>query len=188
MIRKRKLTHELKNNAKITNKKPLPPSFKQFFLLKNEPHEFSINDLASKPHGLYRWDGIRNHEAKNNLLSMKVGDEAFFYHSSCKNIGIVGTMEIVREAYADPHAMDPSSKYYDAKSTITDPRWYNIDVKLTNQWSDVLPLSDLKAHSSSNQPLEKLALFRRHRLSVNKVSPEEWAFINELATSKGLQV
>ncbi len=83
------------------------------------------------------WTGIRNFTARNNLKSMRIGDRAFFYHSSCKVPGIVGTVRVVREAFPDPLQFDPSSKYYDAKSTPENPRWVSVDVALEYVYAEV---------------------------------------------------
>ncbi|KAK6347196.1 hypothetical protein TWF696_007270 [Orbilia brochopaga] len=94
-----------------------------FWLMKSEPDVFSYDDLC-KHDGPAGWDGVRNHVAKNHLRSMKLGDRAFFYHSNCKEPGIVGLMEITRESSVDESQFDPKAEYYDAKATKEKPRWY----------------------------------------------------------------
>lgn len=97
------------------------PDGKQLFLLKSEPDDFSIDDLAQA--GQHAgWEGVRNAQAANILRSMRVGDWALFYHSSCKDKGVVGIAEIVREAYPDATAWDPTSKYFDPKTDQEKPK------------------------------------------------------------------
>lgn len=77
--------------------------------------------------------GVRNPQAKNNLLAMRQGEQAFFYHSSCKTPGIVGIVEVEREAEPDGSAFDPSSKYYDPKSTTEKPKWVMTHIRLVSK-------------------------------------------------------
>ncbi len=104
------------------------------WLLKSEPAAFSIDDLAAAPKRTAAWDGVRNYQARNMLRdSMKKGDSAFFYHSSCDVPGIAGIVSVVKEGYPDETAFDPKHHHYDADSKASDPRWYVVDVKLTAQ-------------------------------------------------------
>src|SRR5512135_2913880 len=96
------------------------------WLLKTEPTTFSIDHLAEKK--VEHWDGVRNFQARNNLRAMKVGEHAFFYHSSTGEPGIAGICEVVREAYPDGSQFDPNSKYFDPKSSPEKPRWWMPDV------------------------------------------------------------
>ena len=86
-----------------------------YWLMKSEPDELSINGLEKL--GEARWDGVRNYQARNFLRAMAVGDEFFFYHSSCPEPGIAGIGKITRAAYPDPTALEPESHYFDAKAT-----------------------------------------------------------------------
>ena len=80
----------------------------KYWLLKSEPSVFGIENLKNRPDGTEHWDGVRNYQARNFMRDeMKCGDLAFFYHSNCKVPGIVGIVEIVREAYPDFTAFDP---------------------------------------------------------------------------------
>ncbi len=149
----------------------------QYWLFKSEPGEFSIDDLARRQ--TEPWDGVRNYQARNMMRDqMRVGDQAFFYHSNCELPGIVGLMKIVREGYPDETAFNPEDKHYDPKSDPEKPRWYRVDVGFVEKFSRVISLSELKQYPE----LAGLALVRRgNRLSVMPVSPEEWAFILKLA-------
>lgn len=148
------------------------------FLLKSEPEEFSIDDLEAKPLSTSCWDGVRNAQARNIMRSMRKGELAFFYHSSCKTPGIVGIVEIVREGYPDYSAWDPKSKYFDAKSMEEAPKWYMVDVKLIRKFTRVISLEELKGYKFSD--LEGMWLFSRSRLSVQPVFPDHWEFICKL--------
>ncbi|BCX81083.1 hypothetical protein MIT9_P0661 [Methylomarinovum caldicuralii] len=158
----------------------MSPSTCRYWLLKSEPATFGIDDLAACPDQTTHWDGVRNYQARNFLRDrMQVGDQAFIYHSNCKEPGIVGTVEIVRASYPDHTAFDPDSPYYDPKSTPENPRWFMVDVRLTERFPRTLTLAEIKRHSDR---LEGLALLRRgNRLSVMPVAPEHWRFLLELA-------
>ena len=86
-----------------------------YWLMKSEPDELSIKGLEKL--GEARWDGVRNYQARNFLRAMAVGDQFFFYHSSCPEPGIAGIGKIVEAAYPDPTALEPDSHYFDAKQT-----------------------------------------------------------------------
>ena len=143
-----------------------------YWLMKSEPSVFSIDDLKTMPDQTEHWDGVRNYQARNMMRDqMKVGDRAFFYHSSCPVPGIVGLMEIVREGYPDHTAVDPDSNHFDEKSNPDKPRWFMVDVKYIRHTKRVIPLAELKAHAA----LENMPLVRRgNRLSLMPVSETEW--------------
>ena len=149
-----------------------------YWLMKSEPSAFSIDDLKSMPNRTEHWDGVRNYQARNMMRDqMKVGDQAFFYHSNCKVPGVVGLMEIVREGYPDHTAFDPDSNYFDEKSDPQKPRWFMVDVRYIRRTQRVIPLSELKAHAE----LENMPLVRKgNRLSIMPVSENEWQFILSL--------
>ena len=143
-----------------------------YWLMKSEPSAFSIDDLQARQEAL--WDGVRNYQARNFMRTMQVGDQAFFYHSSCPEPGIVGIMEIVRAAYADPTQFDPENHHYDPKSSPEKPRWDGVDVGFRSKLPAVLPLSELRALPG----LDGLALLRQgNRLSVMPVTEEQWSII-----------
>lgn len=146
-----------------------------YWLMKSEPDVFGIDHLASRPKHTEQWDGVRNYQARNMLRDqMQVGDQLFFYHSNCKEPGIVGIAEIVRAGYPDHTAWDPESKYYDPKSDPAAPRWYMVDVRLVRKLKRNITLDELKQRPE----LADMALVRRgNRLSVMPVSPSEWEAI-----------
>ena len=146
-----------------------------YWLLKSEPDAFSIDDLRAMPGKKDHWDGIRNYQARNMMRDgMKKGDMAFFYHSSCAVPGIVGTVEIVKEAYDDFTALDPKSKYYDPKATVDNPRWCMVDVRFKKKFKQIISLTELK----ENRKLKDMTLLKKgNRLSIMPVSAKEWRAI-----------
>lgn len=149
-----------------------------FWLMKSEPSAFSIDDLAKRPLQTEHWDGVRNYQARNMIRDqMQLGDQAFFYHSSCEIPGIVGQIEIVKTAYPDPSAFNPESKYFDSRSTTDNPRWYMVDVKLIKKFHHVISLKDL---FQIPQLANMQVLRKGNRLSIMPVTQKEWQTIMEL--------
>jgi predicted RNA-binding protein with PUA-like domain len=146
------------------------------WLLKSEPESFSIDDLERK--GVEHWDGVRNYMARNNLMAMKLGDRAFFHHSSANPPGIAGICEVVREAYPDHTQFDPNSKYFDPKATPDKPRWFMPDVRFVAKFEALIPISVLR-DTPGLQDMSMLA--RGSRLSVTPVTEKEWEIICDLA-------
>lgn len=148
-----------------------------YWLLKTEPNEFSIDDLQALGPGIEPWDGIRNYQARNILRDdIKKGDLAFIYHSSCKLVGVAGVAKVVEEAYPDPAQFNPKSKYYDPKSTKETPRWVCIGVTFVERFKEVIPLAEIKQIPS----LSAMVLVNRGRLSVQPVRPDEWYTIMDM--------
>jgi len=144
----------------------------QHWLFKSEPDAFSIDDLSRRPNQTEHWDGVRNYQVRNMLRDqIKVGDLAFFYHSSCTPPGIVGIMKIVKAAYPDESAFNPKSKFFDPKSTPENPRWFMVDVQLVKKFPQMITLDEIK-----NNPLLKdmLVARRGNRLSITPVTEKEW--------------
>ena len=142
--------------------------------MKSEPDAFGIDDLAKAPGKTTAWWGVRNYQARNFMRDdMQVGDEAFFYHSSCAEPGIAGIVRISRRAYPDETQFDPRSEYFDPKSTRAAPRWVNVDVTLVRKTA-LVSIGALRA-----QPrLRAMRVLQRgNRLSITPVEPDEWTFI-----------
>ncbi|KAI1344360.1 DUF55-domain-containing protein [Xylariaceae sp. FL0016] len=167
-----------------------------FWLMKAEPESrfengsdvrFSIDDLeaCTEPEP---WDGIRAYAARNNLRSMKKGELAFFYHSNCKEPGIVGTMEIVKEHSPDLTAHNPKAPYYDAKSKPEDPKWSVVHVKFRSKFAQPIELKELREMGKPGQPLENMQMLKQSRLSVSRVSPHEWEYLVGVAAERGGEV
>ena len=152
----------------------------QYWLMKSEPDEFGIDDLKASPRKTAHWDGVRNYQARNMMRNeMKVGDQAFFYHSNTKVPGIAGIMEVVREGYVDHTAFDPKDPHYDPKSDPDKPRWFMVDLRFVRRTKRVIALSELREHADG--ALADLRLLRRgNRLSIMPVSEQEWSFILSL--------
>jgi len=146
-----------------------------YWLMKSEPDVFGIEHLKKLPQQTDAWDGVRNYQARNMMRDqMQKGDLAFFYHSNCKEPGIVGIMKIVRAGYPDHTAFDPETKYFDPKSDPDNPRWYMVDVKYVRMLKRVITLNELREYSE----LEDMPLVRRgNRLSVMPVTSQQWEFI-----------
>ncbi len=148
----------------------------QYWLMKSEPDTYSIDDLQS--FGVDHWDGIRNYQVRNFFRDqMQVGEQAFFYHSNCKEPGIVGTMEIVSKAYPDHTAFDPSEKYFDSKSDPENPRWLMVDVRYIRHLDRMITLGELR---QQKQIADMKLLQRGNRLSVLPLSKREWQYILEI--------
>ena len=145
----------------------------QYWIMKSEPDTYSIDDLKS--FNIDHWDGIRNYQVRNFFRdTMQVGDQAFFYHSNCKEPGIVGLMEIASEAYPDHTAFIKGEKYFDAKSDPDQPRWLMVDVKYQRHLKRKITLGDLRNQKS----LESMRLLQRgNRLSVIPLEKKEWHYI-----------
>ncbi len=150
------------------------------WLFKTEPSEFSLEDLLAAPGRMTRWEGIRNYQARNYLRdAVRIGDPVFLYHSSCREPGIVGLMEVVRAGYPDPTCLDPESPYYDPRSTPERIRWYTVDVRLIARLSAPLPLRTLR----QERALRGFQLLRRgNRLSIIPVTQTLWQHLMELTT------
>jgi len=144
-----------------------------YWLMKSEPDCYSIDDLARQKVNM--WEGCRNYVVRNFFRDeMKVGDKAFFYHSSCEPPGIVGTMEIASEPYPDPTQFDKKSEYYDPKSPKDNPRWILRDVRFIKKFKRMIPLAELR----ETPGLEGMLLLKRgQRLSVMPVTRQEWEII-----------
>lgn len=146
-----------------------------FWLFKSESDVFSIDNLAESKEKTASWEGVRNYQARNYLRdSVKLGDRVFFYHSRVEPIGIVGTMEVVREGYPDFHAFDKKSTYYDPKSKLEKPTWFMVDVKLVEKFREIIPTQNLRNY----EELRDMKLLQKgSRLSIQPVTEKEYNFI-----------
>lgn len=148
-----------------------------YWLMKSEPDELSIKALARL--GQTRWDGVRNYQARNFLRAMSLGEEFFFYHSSCPQPGIAGIARIATAAYPDPTALDPESPCFDAKATADKNPWTAVDVEHVQTFARVLDLGYLKQQAA----LAELPLVQKgSRLSVMPVTEQQWQTILTLAS------
>jgi len=145
--------------------------------MKAEPSDFSIDDLLRNKIEL--WDGVRNYQVRNMFRDeMKVGDKAFFYQSSSKEIGIVGEMEVSRNAIADPFQFDKKNKHYDPKSTVENPRWLAPTVTFVEKFPKIISLDKLK----SDKRFSGLKIIKKgNRLSVVEISKEDYLNIKKVS-------
>ncbi|MFP4648370.1 MAG: EVE domain-containing protein [Halorhodospira sp.] len=148
------------------------------WLMKSEPHVFGIDDLASAPGGVERWDGVRNYQVRNMIRDhMRLGDPALFYHSNVRPPGVVGVMEVASEPYPDPTAFDPQDPYYDPKSDPAAPHWYCVDVLFRQRWPRMVTLQQLRDCAElKGSPLVR----RGNRLSIVPVTGSQWQAICRL--------
>ncbi|QLH33098.1 MAG: EVE domain-containing protein [Cyclobacteriaceae bacterium] len=130
------------------------------WLIKSEPFKYSWDQLVKDKQTF--WDGVRNYAARNNLKSMKKGDELFFYHSN-EGLEIVGIVKVVKEAYQDP--------------TTTETAWVVVDIKPVRKLKNPVSLAQIKA----DKRLKNMDLIRLSRLSVGSVKDEEWNIVLTLA-------
>ena len=144
----------------------------RYWLFKSEPSCFSIDDLRALPKQTGHWDGVRNYQVRNMLRDeIKVGDLAYFYHSSCTPPGIAGIVEVVKAGYPDHTAFDFQADHYDPASTPENPRWYMVDVKFKSKFPKLITLDELKA----NPKLKDMLILRKgNRLSITPISAKEW--------------
>ena len=131
-----------------------------YWLFKSEPGAWSWDDQVRD--GVAEWDGVRNHQANNNMLAMRLGDKGFFYHSVNEK-RIVGVVEVVKEHYPDP--------------TDESGRFGMVDVKAVTAVKTPVTLAEMKAEPR----LGNLALLRQSRLSVAPVGDEEWRILCAMA-------
>jgi predicted RNA-binding protein with PUA-like domain len=145
-----------------------------YWLMKSEPDEVSIDDLARAPSQTLPWTGVRNYQARNYLRDeCRPGDGVLFYHSSCPQPGVAGLARVVGQPAPDTTQFDATSPYYDAKSNTASPRWVQIDVALVRK-TRLLGLAELRAAPE----LASLRILQRgNRLSVTPVTPTEWAAV-----------
>ncbi|NVM88915.1 EVE domain-containing protein [Variovorax sp. SG517] len=149
----------------------------QYWLMKSEPDEVSIDDALAAPDATVPWTGVRNYQARNFMRDgMKVGDGVLFYHSSCPEPGIAGIARVASAIKPDPTQFDAKSPYYDAASKKDDPRWLLVDVQALRK-TRLLALPELRAKPE----LADLVVLRKgNRLSITPVEPAHWKIIEKM--------
>jgi len=155
----------------------------RYWLMKSEPSDVSIDDLASFPNQTVAWYGIRNYQARNFMRDqMRVDDGVLFYHSSCKQPGIAGFARVSSLAYPDATQFDPAHRYFDPKATPETPRWFNVDVQLVRK-TRLISLAEIRRRPE----LSDLRILQRgNRLSVTPLNAQDYEFIvNELEPQQG---
>ncbi len=149
----------------------------KYWLMKSEPGEVSIDDVASLPDQTIEWFGIRNYQARNFMRDdMQVGDKVIFWHSSCKEPGIYGICTVATAVHPDSLQFDPGSDYYEAKSTTEKPIWWCVDVKFEKK-TRYISIKELREY---HELATMRVLQKGNRLSITPISESEWSFLNTL--------
>ena len=151
-----------------------------YWLMKSEPGECSVDDALAAPGATVPWIGVRNYQARNFMRdAMRVDDGVLFYHSSCAEPGIVGIARVASAPYPDPTQFDPRSPYFDAASRPEAARWLLVDVQVLRKTRN-LGLPELRG----NADLQDLLVLRKgNRLSITPVEPRHWQLIVTLLGS-----
>ena len=149
----------------------------QYWLMKSEPDEASIDHLAAAPQQTLPWTGVRNYQARNFMRdTMHAGDGVLFYHSSCAQPGVAGLARVVGGLAPDETQFDPTSPYFDAKSSRSQPRWIKVDVQLVRK-TKLLSLAQMRA---APELASMVVLQRGSRLSITPVTATEWQAVLRL--------
>ena len=146
-----------------------------YWLMKSEPDVYSIDDMKAEGTGM--WEGVRNYQARNFMRAMKVGDKALFYHSNATPPGVVGIVEVAKEAYVDPTQLDPKSKYFDKKKP-DEPRWDCVDVRFVEKFGSTVSLAALKDEPALQ---EMLVVQKGSRLSITPVLKKHFDKVLKMA-------
>ena len=150
---------------------------RRYWLMKNEPDEYSIDHALAAPDQIMGWNGVRNYQARNFMRDdMQVGDGVLYWHSSCAEPGIYGIARIAGNLRVDPSQFDAADPYYDPKSPQDKPRWLMLDVQALHK-TRLVSIAELR-----EQPelAEMRVLQKGSRLSITPVTEAEWTCINGL--------
>jgi predicted RNA-binding protein with PUA-like domain len=146
-----------------------------YWLMKSEPDECSIDDVLAARGRITPWTGVRNYQARNYMRDqMRVGDGVLFYHSSCPEPGVAGIAEVASAPFVDPTQFDRKSDYYDPKAARDNPRWFCVDVRALRK-TRLMPLAEMHAQAGLKK---MLALRPGSRLSITPVTEAEWKLVN----------
>lgn len=148
----------------------------RYWLFKSEPHAYSFEQLQKD--GTTPWSGVRNFQARNNMVEMRLGDLGFFYHSSIAQPAAVGIVSVVKEAHPDYTAWEKGGEYYDPRSSQKNPIWQMVDVAVVEPLEHPVTLARMRAEP---RLLGMELLKKGQRLSVQPVMPHEWKIILELS-------
>lgn len=151
----------------------------RYWLFKSEPHAYSFEQLQKDR--TTPWSGVRNFQARNNMMEMRVGDLGLFYHSSIAEPAAVGIVRVVKAAYPDFSAWEKGGEYYDPRSTPAKPVWQMVEVEYVKPLEHPVTLARMRADSR----LVGMELLKKgQRLSVQPVMPHEWKIVLELSTAE----
>jgi predicted RNA-binding protein with PUA-like domain len=149
---------------------------RQYWLMKSEPDVYGFSHLWNARHRTGGWEGVRNYQARNYMMQMRLGDGVLFYHSSTVPAGVAGLARVVREAYPDTAQFDPNSDYHDPKSVPDNPRWQQVDIQAV-QALNFVTLETLRGDAQ----LEGMLVLRRgNRLSITPVEEAHYHRVLEL--------
>ncbi|MBG9387058.1 EVE domain-containing protein [Caenimonas aquaedulcis] len=147
---------------------------KNYWLMKSEPEEVSVDDAIAAPQSTVAWTGVRNYLARNYMRDlMRVDDGVLFYHSSCAEPGIVGIGRVASTPYPDPTQFEKKSKYFDPKSKKDEPRWQLVDVQVTRKIPNIT-LAEMRARP---ELADMVVLQKGNRLSITPVDAKHWKAI-----------
>jgi len=148
----------------------------RYWLFKTEPEAYSFEQLQRDE--TTPWTGVRNFQARNNMIEMQAGDLGLFYHSSIAQPAAVGICKVVREAYPDFTQFERNGEYFDGRAKPDKPIWMMVDVAYVESFEREVTLARMRAEPR----LTGMALLKRgQRLSVQPVMPHEWKIILELS-------
>lgn len=147
------------------------------WLMKTEPDTFSISDLERVR--VEPWSGVRSFFARANMRNMTVGDSVLFYHSSVQPPGVAGLAKVSRVGVVDETQFDPKSPYFDEKATREKPIWDCVDVEFVQVFPHFVTLERLR----HDPDLAEMAVLKVGRLSVQPVTPEEYARVVEMSAT-----
>lgn len=154
----------------------------QYWLMKSEPDECSIDDALAASNATVPWTGVRNYQARNYMRDeMQIGDGVLFYHSSCDEPGIAGIAEVASAAYPDTTQFDRKSKYFDPTAKREAPRWIHVDIRALRK-TQLISIAQLREHAE----LTDMTVLRKgNRLSITPVTPGQWNFITRRLLKAG---
>ncbi len=148
----------------------------RYWLFKTEPSAYSFEQLQRD--GTTPWTGVRNFQARNNMLEMRVGDLGLFYHSSIAEPAAMGICQVVKAAYADFTQFERGGEYFDGRAKADKPIWMMVDVGFVEAFAHPVTLARMRAEPR----LTGMALPNGgHPPSVHPVMPHEWKIVVELA-------
>jgi predicted RNA-binding protein with PUA-like domain len=151
----------------------------RYWLFKSEPHAYSFEQLEKD--GSTPWSGVRNFQARNNMMEMRLGDLGLFYHSSIAEPAAVGIVKVVREAHPDFTAWEKGGEYYDPRSTPEKPLWQMVEVEYVEALAHPVTLARMRAEPR----LVGMQLLKKgSRLSVQPLMPHEWKIVLELSRTE----
>ncbi|HEY6905819.1 MAG TPA: EVE domain-containing protein [Ignavibacteriaceae bacterium] len=145
---------------------------KNFWLIKTDPEDFSIDDLKKLKNKTTYWNGVRNYQARNFMRDeMKKGDAVLFYHSNTEPNAVVAICEVDKGGYPDNTQFDPDDVHFDPAAKKDAPIWFMVDIKFLKEFKKPVTLEELK----KNPKLKKMRLVQKGtRLSVMPVTSDEF--------------